>query len=333
MVSRPSFAACLVLSLAVIVSTAARAHAESDDLATARTAIAQVRYDEAQTLLVAALHAGTSSPDQLAEIYKLSATTAIVLGQAEVAEQYFRRWLALEPTATLDESVSPKLREPFVSAQAYMAAHGRLSVKAQRRDAIVDVVIESDPLGMVGSVALGDAPPRPVGADGIVRLDVIVPDPGEPANSSELGAVRVLDEFGNRLLELSGESIPRVEVPSGAPSDGVAPPTTAIYRRPLVWGIAATVVAAGGLAFGLAARSAQSDVVAISADPGSHFASELADAQDRRDRDALLANIGFVAAGACVVTAAVMWITRSPSPPVTVAPTSAGAALVLSRTF
>ena len=124
------------------------AFAEPVKLGEARTALAAVQYDKARGLLVAALKEGTATPAEVAEIYRLSASTATVLGDRELAEQYYRRWLALDPSAALSSSVAPKLREPFVAAQAYIGAHGPLSVKAQRHAAHIAVIIEADPLAM-----------------------------------------------------------------------------------------------------------------------------------------------------------------------------------------
>jgi hypothetical protein len=310
------------MSLALGVTPA---FADARKLGKARDAVSAVRYDDAQVLLVEALQSGTNSPEELAEIYRLSASTAIVLGQADAAEQYYRRWLALVPTASLPESVAPKLRQPFVAAQAYMAAHGRLSVKAQRLGDVVDVIVESDPLGMVASVALDDGEPRALGADRTAHLALVA------AQTST--SVRVLDEFGNRLLELRGGAIAHVEPPRDSGPTALAhAPRLPVYRRPLAWTIAGSAFAIGGIAFGLAARSAHADVVEISANPHEHFASELDAARSRRERNALVANIGFVAAGACAFTAAVMWATRS-STAVAVIPGSNGAAVVMSRAF
>lgn len=306
----------------VLLCCVPRAHADSEKLNKARDAVAAVRYDEAQALLVQSLEAGSSSPEDLAEIYRLSASTAIVLGQAELAEQYYRRWLALVPTATLPDSVAPKLRQPFVAAQAYMAAHGRLTVTAQRRSEVVDVLVQSDPLGMVARIAIDGNEPRALGADRAVHLDV---GAGSPNPS-----VAVLDEFGNHLLEISGDAIARVEARGSTPTAAASMP---LYRRPLAWGIAGSAFAIAAGAFGLAARSAQNDVVDISANPSEHFPDALDEARERRDRDALIANIGLGVAGACAVTAVVLWLAEPSSSAVAVVPAQGGATVVMSRAW
>lgn len=311
-----------VLVLVATIALGGTASADDNALAKARAAVAGVRYDEAQVLLVDALRTGGHSPDEVAEIYRLSASTAVVLGQSDVAEQYYRRWLALVPTATLPDSVAPKLRQPFVAAQAYMAAHGHLSVKTVRRDDVIEVAVDGDVLGMVASVALGDGAPHAVGADRIVRL--------EHAHAAAVPDVIVLDEFGNRLLVLDGAAIPRSE--TGATTPSPASQDVPVYRRPIVWASVAVGFAIVGTVFGVRARSAQNDVETIAASPLDHFASELDDARSRRDGSALVANISFVGAAACAVSAAVLWATR-PSSAVAVVPSNQGVTVVMSRAF
>jgi hypothetical protein len=313
--------------LVIALVVGAQSVRADDKLAKARDAIAAVHYDDAQGLLVQALHAGNNGLVELVEIYRLSASTAIVLGQEDVAEQYYKRWLELVPNATLPESVAPKLRQPFVTAQAYMAAHGRLTVTARRRKDTIDVVVESDPLGMVASIAFGDDN-QPLGADHAAHSSI--------ADGDATPAVAVLDEFGNRLDELRGDEIPRdpIAVRIGSAQQGPAPGTP-LYARPLAWVALGAIVGGTGVGFALAARSAQHDVNDIAANPSQHFASDLADARDRRDRDAVIANIGFGIGGACILTGAVIWLLSKNDTASTIAfaPAPGGGTATMSLSF
>ena len=100
---------------------AGSARGDTAKLARARQAIETLQYDTAQKLLIDALDDGANSPADVAEIYRLSASTAVVLESGDVAEQYYRRWLALDPTASLSSDLAPKIRDPFVRAQANSA--------------------------------------------------------------------------------------------------------------------------------------------------------------------------------------------------------------------
>lgn len=233
-------------ALAIVCALAGAARADNPKLEQARQAIDAVRYDEAQRLLVAALEAGANPPAALQEIYKLSASTAVVLGQADAGEQYYRRWLALDPTASLGNDISPKLRGPFDAAKAYIGAHGRFEVTASRfgpRE--LDVEIVSDPLAMARGVRLERSEvTRTFDATKHARLPVDVAS----------ARAYVLDEYGNVLREL--------DVPAASPEPLHAPypvvkpePTTILvdhrgtHRTALLaWGIpCVSLIAIGGL--------------------------------------------------------------------------------------
>ena len=153
MVTRTASAGCLWLVLgAAALATVAPAHGDARAVADARAAMKAVKYDRAQALLVAALRAGGNTPDELAELLQLAGTTAVVLGQPDVGDQYFRQLLAIAPDATLPAGVAPRLREAFVAAQAAMAALGRLEVRARvTATGAIAVTIVHDPLHQVAA--------------------------------------------------------------------------------------------------------------------------------------------------------------------------------------
>jgi hypothetical protein len=319
-----------VLAIAIVAWCAAGARAESPHLAEARAALDGVKYDDAQRLLVAALAEGGNRPGAVAEIYELSAQVAIVLGQRDAAEQYYRRMLAVAPDAVLADDLAPKLREPFAAAQAYMAAHGRLAVAA-RRDAAGTLVIDvTDPLAMAANAGV-------VAAGVVERLTLV--DRRATTTAAAVDEVVVLDEHGNRLVVLPATAI--VVEPTPVPGPGVAPivDTTIppkprrvpIYRRWLTWAIPTVVAAGVGLGFGLDARSADADLRGILANSGDHTLQDATDARDHRDRSALVANLAFGAAGALAVVTTIVFVTR-PHTEVHVVPTATtdgvGAAIV-----
>jgi hypothetical protein len=212
MVTR-SFA--LAAALALATASTAPARADSPKLADARRAVEAVDYDAARRLLLEALRDGGNSPAAVGEIYRLLARAAVVLDDRNVAEQYYRRWLAIDPAAALPADAAPKLREPFIAAQSYIAAHGRLLARAQRAPTgEIDVEIVADPLAMARAArALDSAPsaPSPFGSDRRARL---------PSGAR----VAILDDNGNRLLELEPSAAP-VAAATGASSTGTSSPT------------------------------------------------------------------------------------------------------------
>jgi hypothetical protein len=189
MVSRTT----LVAALLGVLLGALPARADSPKLVDARRAVEAVDYEAARRLLLEALRDGDNSPAAVGEIYRLSARAAIVLGERDLAEQYYRRWLAIDPTAALPGDTAPKLREPFVAAQAYIAAHGRLLARAERTSTgEVDVELVADPLAMARAAAAlgpGRNAPVPFGGD-------------HKAHLAAATRIAVVDDAGNRLLEV-----------------------------------------------------------------------------------------------------------------------------------
>jgi hypothetical protein len=316
-------------TILALVAMSAAARADSPKLAEARAAIQAVQYDDAQALLVGALEAGGNSPAAVTEIYRLSASVAAVLGQRQVAEQYYRRWLALDASASLPTNLAPKLREPFIAAQAYMNAHGRLSAKATRLGASsIEVVIEADPLTMVVSAALDSGAslaPSPITANHRVTLTA------PPA--STIDRAIVLDEFGNRLAEIS-------IAPTSTPPATTSPATPAPHapsrlRSWKLWSVPSVLLLGSGLYFGSRARAAQSELQAMQGSTGGYFFGDYVDARNRRDRNSLVANTMFVGAAACASAAILMFATRPRAEPRIVTPvvSPGSAAVTISGTF
>jgi len=299
-------AVVVVAGLAALLA-AARARADSPRLADARRAVEAVDYDAARRLLVEALRDGDNSPAAMREIYRLSARAAVVLDQRELAEQYYRRWLAIDPDAALPADTAPKLREPFVAAEAYVAAHGRLRARAQRAaTGEVDVELLADPLAMAHAAAAIDAPSGPAAEP------IISPTPAPAVRSAAapvaFGAehrvrlataarVAIVDEAGNRLLELDPE-------PAAAPPPPATTRSTPWPQRWQTWAIPGGVFALGAAGFGIAAIASYGTAQKITGESGSHT---LSDAQDNVRRGKIFVWVtiasGAVAAGFAIPTA------------------------------
>lgn len=173
-----------------LILAAAPAWADSPRLEQARRAVEAVDYETAQRLLLEALRDGDNSPAAVGEIYRLSARAAVVLGQRDLAEQYYRRWLAIDAGAALPADTAPKLREPFIAAQAYIAAHGRLVARAQRLPGgELEVELIADPLAMARAAIVLDAIPAPgfAAAPTSSTRSAAPPPPSAPAPSSSAG--------------------------------------------------------------------------------------------------------------------------------------------------
>jgi hypothetical protein len=318
-----------LVALALALPTAALA--DSPTLAEARQAIKQVKYDRAQARLVDALHEGGHDPAELREILQLAGTTAIVLGQRDIGEQYFRQWLALSPDAALPAGTAPKLREAIVAAQAAMAALGRFEARA-RVDATgaLELEVTHDPLRQASAVAVI------AGAAGERRALVA----GKAAGPLPVGltAVQVLDVHGNQLVLIAVEAVepppaitppvitppvitPPVIIPPGG-AGGVgrteAPlPPPPLARRPRwrtweAWSIPTTVTAGIGVGFAIAAKAARDERDRLGAEPGGQFSDEYAAAAAAASGRQLGSNLAFVATGVIAAVGAVVVLTWHP---------------------
>jgi hypothetical protein len=273
----------------------------ADKLADARAALDAVDYAEAQPLLVDALHAGGNSPARVVELYRLLASTATVLGERDAAEGYYRRWLELEPTANLPDSVAPKLREPFVAAQVYMAARAALAASAGLRAGAAEVAVAADPLAMVAAVEI-DGARRPLGIDRRARAQLHA--------GTRHADVALIDEFGNHLAELAAvDDTPTTAVSALPPNALTLEPrdtSVSLWRQPWTWGASTVAFGLVGGGFAIAAHNANSQLDTIRAHSSEYYYSDAQSAQRSRDRDFVIATASFAVAGACAATAIVM---------------------------
>lgn len=303
---------------------AAPARADRDDraspgagstpkLAEARRAADELRYDRAQELLGEALREGKSSPDTMVRIYELAASTAVVLGNDELAELYYRRLLCIDPRADLEAGLAPKFKRPFAAARAYVSAHGALRSRARRSGDSVEIFVESDPLARVAAVALarGGEVGRGVALDPSRRARLPIPE-AEGGEASELRLLLV-DEFGNQLqlAPVPAETAASELTASGPPA---AAGSRSFLRTWWIWTIPAAASLGVGLAAGLQSQQASDDLDALLRRPNPHY-DEAEDLRQRSRSRATLANVSFGAAGVLTAVALIMLATRPDAPP------------------
>jgi hypothetical protein len=293
-------------AVAAILLTTTGARADKATLREARRVVEEeVRYDRAQELLVTALHQGDNGPDDLAGIYELAGVAAVVLGQRDVGEQYFRRLLALRPQATLPAETSPRILELFTAAQAHVAAVGnlRVAVRAENaREIVVDVT--ADPLGMVAGAQVSY---REGDTTGSARGTLPAPISVEMPDGAVATGVAIVDEYGNRLQELPPPAMSEIRhddrrdirLPPEQPRDT----KPGIFLRWSTWAIAAGVTGAAGAGFAYDARRAHDNLDDILANPNDHFFGEAEDARRRWKRSSTIANVAFATTGVLVVGA------------------------------
>lgn len=308
-------AVLLALALALpVVAVPGVARADNPSVAEAREAIDEIRYDDARELLVQALKQGGNRPEELVEIYRLSGATAAVLGPPELAEQYYRRMLALAPDATLPADASPRLRDPFVAAQAYMAVQQRFSARATRTAQGIAVSIV-DPLHMVVAVATLERGELR-GKQPFANAPVVLADVGSE--------VVLLDESGNflRVVEVPARGAAAASASASAAAGGAraagflgdasgasdtpASPRTPILRRWITYAIPAGLFAGASAYFFVDARRAHDRLDDIVANDSMHYFDDAETERRRWRRDTIAAWVGTGLAIGFSATAIVM---------------------------
>ncbi|MEJ7602817.1 MAG: hypothetical protein WKG01_33325 [Kofleriaceae bacterium] len=249
---------CLIVLLALLGIS----RADSAKLEQARRAVDDIKFDEARRLLVEAIAEGTHGPGEMRQIYALSAEVAIVLGDRDLGEKFYLRWLAIDRDARLPEGSAPKLRDAFVAAQAQLAASGPLTLRTERTASELTVSIAADPLAMVRTVAIDGAPPQPAPA----RFQV---------EASARPRAFARDEHGNTLLETAPleASVAPVAPPPERPLPLASPlgPRPSFLARWTTWAVPAGAFLIAGAVFGTLATTEQKEANDLLEDSTKHF--------------------------------------------------------------
>ena len=322
---RGSRAVAVALAIAMYVAPAAARADESSHLATARQALAALKYEQALHALEKALYSGKHGPEDMKTIYRMMGEIQAALGQQAEADRNFRSLLALDPAAELARGISPKIQQPFQAARTYMSSRGRLAVTCKVDAAAAAVVLEvkADPADLVGGARvvyrLADGSEQTLEATGRGSHTLRVPTT-EPVTL----ICAALDEHGNRLSEIGSWSEPlrlepaRPEPQPPAVSIDAAPrreaPAPPLYGRWYLWTAAAVVAGGGGGYFAWQAGQAEEELERLNQNSPDHSFSEAEAIERRGKRNALFANISFGAAGAFAIAAVVSLVLEPDAP-------------------
>lgn len=336
----------------LLVSLASRAHADPT-LDSAKAAVDDSDYLTARTQLGQLIDRGGNSPEDMAEIYRLTGIVAGALGDAKLATAAFQKCLALAPKATLPPGTSPKITRPFAEAQAFWKTHEPLKIKAETsaEPPAVTLDVVSDPLDMIARArvvaSVDKGAPTTIEKPAAAELTISLP----PGARIDLRVI-ALDEKGNRLAEVGSVDVPIVIVGSRAVAVRPAKPPPPkkivdaaprsprpVYLKWWLWGGVAVAFAGGATYFGWQAREAKLELDDLNAHSVNHGFDEAKDVERRGKRDALLTNIGFGAAGAFAVAATILFLTEprareeQRTTTITPVPLTGGGAVVLGVPF
>ncbi len=330
-----STAAVAAIGLWLGAPATAGADVANPHLAKAREHKASLQYDAARDSLSRALSWGRNSPRQMAQIYRLGGELEASLGNRAAATQQFQRWLAIDPKAGLPPGTSPKLTEPFASAEAFFKARNPLLVEQRLQPAPPAAVVRvtSDPMAMVAGARVAyrvlGGTWRATEARGSGVLSVSL-----PAASRVQVVVTIIDRRGNALVMYGSRSQPLEVSTLDRPATVTERQRRSLLARWQLWAGFAVAFAAGTGYFALDTRDAQRELDDLYARSTELEFSQVADQIDnlerRGKRSSRLANIGIAVTSAVTLAAIVFAVTGSPA---SVVPTRGGAQVSVGLRF
>lgn len=227
----------------------------ADPLQAAEQAYVEVDFEATLEHASAALQTGGRPPDRLARIYQLLGVSAAALGDPDGARDFFQRMLAVDPDATLDDTVPPRLRAPFLEARGVISARTDqlgVEVALDRARGALRVLL-TDPFDMARMLRVharleGDTDFTTVEEE--AEPQVIAPLTGANEADRIEYWVEILDPYGNQLAvegsDFEPRTVGRVAV-AGGPGPGPNESGGNIFEDPLFWviGVGAVLVIGG----------------------------------------------------------------------------------------
>ncbi|MFZ5892734.1 MAG: hypothetical protein ACOY0T_16870 [Myxococcota bacterium] len=323
-VARRLFPAALWLA-ALMTSQASLADAaEEPSLASAERAYHEVDFERAYELGRQALQRGHASRLESLRLYVLLGMSAAALGHDEDAQRYFAVALSIDPTRKLERNLSPKIRSPYLQAEAALALYKTpLALSASENLAAQRLAFAlEDPQSLVAKLTislrqLGTEAYRKVElskqAENAVRIDKRWLESGFEYHA------RGLDSFGNTLIELgSSENPVTVAAKPGANAQFASQQNQASAARStagstpwfaIALGTAGLAALGTGAYFQVRRESAAEkwngpDCERADATRGEQCAD--VDADRRRFQTAAI--VSYAAGGALVVTSLATWL-------------------------
>lgn len=256
-----TLSALALASSTLMTPRVARAQ-QSDPLAEADAAYAQVDFELARTKAQQAIDRGGYSRAQLARAYFLLGIALAALGEEAASRDAFSRMIALAPDSRAERGLSPRLRAPLLEARGLWTARGqsmdvRVELDATRRNLVITT---SDPLQMGHALRVRT---RAGGSWSEQRRQPVASTLSVPVQGGDRGAIEcvvtLVDAAGNELASSGSEArpvlfaAPRVE---SLPTQTTAARPSLVMPGAIVTGAGVAVGAFAGIGFALREASA-----------------------------------------------------------------------------
>jgi hypothetical protein len=319
------FALALLGFLAFATSLSGRASATepTGTLAAAEAAYLEIDFEGTRQACSDALATGKNDPKDTLRLYTLLALSASALGDEEAARDAFRRVIAVEPEARLDQSLSPKIRAPYLEVRGELTARGELpKLEAHLSRRAQHLLLElTDPAAVAASLDVAFR----TGSAGAVthwhldrQLEARRAEP-LPAGERVEYSVTVRDRFGNALFRRGSDEVPEVLEAGIRPGVADRSPDS-VHASPGPYHVTAGLLAAGAAMAGTAGaifhvrreRAAEQWNGASCEHPGATRGEQCAAVNARRQDSERLA-IGLYTGGGVLLVGSLVTLLIAPS--------------------
>lgn len=260
-------------TVVVGMSLATPASALRPEVSQALELYSDLHYDRARQSFLAALALEGNQPDDVATIYLHLGILEGAQNDESAAEEYFRHALEVDPSATLPESLPPKITEPFERARRFWrdarlhVVHTPPEQWVEGHPAVLRFEIADDQMDMVSGARLHVWPQsngedassvRIYSQNGVGPFDFPIPQDLLIPDDAVCYAIELLGATSSVLIrndEMGAPGVTVVEAPDpqrrfddrrvGTPpsqTDPQPPPPPPVYRRWWFWTIIGLVV-------------------------------------------------------------------------------------------
>lgn len=265
----------------------------------ARSALDDLRFEDAQQAAEAALGDGSRTPVEVAALYMLLGEVAASLGDKEQARAYFHNALSIDIDLRLPSDISPKIGKPFAAAQANLEGADPISLRAtSNEDGLLIIEVVSDPANLVNGAKVIyqlDGEEAAETGQGRDKIEIELPE-----NATDL-RLSGIDGSGNRLTEIQEVTLSAIQIPVTTTQQKTSP---AFYSQWEVYGGLALGLALGGTYFGYRARSIADELTGL--EDGTEYSKAVA-LEDDGKKKALYANISFAGAGLLTIVSVLLY--------------------------
>jgi tetratricopeptide (TPR) repeat protein len=267
----------LGLAIAIVLGSVAAAHAEVESalVRNGLAAYAELDYARAIALLEQARGESLTREEKILT-YRTLGLAYVAVGQPEPAKADFQRLLRIDPSATLDRSVAPKVRAVFEEAKAEVATSGRaLQAGLPSVAPAIEPAAprEGRPLSVRVTYAGGLAKKMTVyfrksGDASFSRATVdAAPGGGFEATVPGMAVQAPALEYHLVLLDDAGASIAAAGSLGQPLSVAVMRAKKPVYKKGWFWGVLGGVAVAGAAAAVLAVELPRSNTAPVTVNP------------------------------------------------------------------